>query len=95
MTLSFLELPDGRLLLAACDSGAAVHRWDARTGERSGEILRLADDLASVTALKCAVFNGEARVITGDDNGYVRQWNALTGAALPELGHGTAGRRRR
>ncbi|SEM19167.1 WD40 repeat domain-containing protein [Streptacidiphilus jiangxiensis] len=88
--LSFLELADGQLLLAACDSGAAVHRWDARTGERRGEILRLADDLASVTALKCAVINGEARVIIGDDNGHVRQWNALTGAVLPALGDGTA-----
>jgi WD40 repeat protein len=77
----------GRGVVAAADF-RSVHAWDLLTGEPAGQVITLGAPVRRMAAACLA--EGTPVILTGDSDGYVRRFDAFTGAATgePVVPHG-------
>jgi WD40 repeat protein len=78
----------GRGVVATCADFRSVHLWDLLTGEPTGHVITLSARAYHMAAARLA--DGTPVIVIGDSDGYVRRFDALTGAAIgePVIPHG-------
>jgi WD40 repeat protein len=77
-----------RGVIATCADSRSVHLWDLLTGEPAGPVITLGARAYRMAAARLA--EGTPVLVIGDSDGYVRRFDALTGAAIgePVVPHG-------
>jgi WD40 repeat protein len=72
----------GRGVIATCADFRSVHLWDLLTGEPAGPVITLGARAYRMAAARLA--DGTPVIVIGDSDGYVRRFDAFTGAAIGE-----------
>ena len=77
-----------RGVVATCADFRSVHLWDLLTGEPAGPVITLGARAAQMAAARLA--DRTPVIVIGDTDGYVRRFNAFTGAPVgePVIPHG-------
>jgi WD40 repeat protein len=78
----------GRGVVATCADFRSVYLWDLLTGEPTGRVITLGARAYRMAAARLA--DGTPVIVIGDGDGYVRRFDAVTGAAIgaPVVPHG-------
>jgi WD40 repeat protein len=77
-----------RGIVATCADFRSVYLWDLLTGEPTGQVITLTAPAHCMAAARLA--DGTPAIVIGDDDGYVRRFDAVTGTAIgePVVPHG-------
>ncbi len=78
----------GRGVVALRTDPRSVHLWDLLTGEPTGQVITLGTPAYRMAAARLA--DGTPVIVVADSDGYVRRFDAFTGAAIgePVVPHG-------